>query len=70
MGKTAGKTRVESLVGAPLAEDAIRQWPQSGEVLRGRARIAEVESHFPDLKLALENSSGAPSTAMVESSGT
>jgi hypothetical protein len=53
MGKTAGKTRVERLVGAPLAEDAVRQWPQSGEVLRGKAHIVEEEGHFADLKLAL-----------------
>lgn len=46
-------TRVERLMGAPLAEHAIRRWPQSGEVLRGSARIAEVESHFPNLKLSL-----------------
>jgi hypothetical protein len=46
-------TRVERLLGAPLAEDAVRRWPQSGELLRGSARIAEVESHFPDLKLSV-----------------
>jgi hypothetical protein len=27
------ETRVERLLGAPLATDAIRGWPQSGEVL-------------------------------------
>jgi hypothetical protein len=46
-------TRVERLMGAPLAEQAVRRWPQSGELLRGSARIAEVESHFPDLKLSI-----------------
>lgn len=46
-------TRVERVLGAPLAERAIRRWPQSGELLRGKARIAEVESHFPDLKLSV-----------------
>jgi hypothetical protein len=42
---------VEQLMGMPLDEDAVRRWPQSGEVLRGSARIAEVESHFVGLKL-------------------
>lgn len=47
------QTRVERIVGAPLAEDAVREWPQSGELIRGRDRIAEVESHFENLKLGL-----------------
>ena len=38
------QTRVERIVGAPLAEDAVREWPQSGELIRGRDRIAEVEA--------------------------
>lgn len=31
----------------------MRQWPQSGELIRGRARIAEVESHFVGLRLGV-----------------
>jgi hypothetical protein len=49
----AHETRLERILGVPLAEDAVRQWPQSGERLRGRARIAEVESHFVGLRLAV-----------------
>jgi hypothetical protein len=37
----------------PLAENAVRRWPQSGEILRGKARIAEVDSHFKDLKFGV-----------------
>jgi hypothetical protein len=49
----AHETRLERILGVPLAEDAVRQWPQSGELLRGRARIAEVESHFGGLRLGV-----------------
>jgi hypothetical protein len=51
MKQSKAKTRVERLLGAPLASDAVRRWPQSSEILRGKARIAEVESHFRNLKL-------------------
>src|ERR687897_3149267 len=46
MAEAAHETRLARVLGVPLAEDAVRQWPQSGEAIRGRARIAEVESHF------------------------
>jgi hypothetical protein len=35
------QTRLERILGVPLAEDAVRQWPQSGELIDGRARIGE-----------------------------
>jgi hypothetical protein len=53
MEKAKAKTRVERLLGAPLSDDAIRRWPQSGEILRGKARIAQVESHFQGLRLGV-----------------
>jgi len=53
MKQSNHETRVERLLGAPLADDAIRRWPQSGEILRGKARIVEVESHFKGLKLGV-----------------
>jgi hypothetical protein len=53
MNQPTHKTRVERLLGAPLSDDAIRRWPQSGEILRGKARIAEVESHFQGLRLGV-----------------
>jgi hypothetical protein len=46
MKQPSHETRVERLLGAPLDDDAVRRWPQSGEILRGKARVAEVESHF------------------------
>jgi hypothetical protein len=53
MKQPTHETRVERLLGAPLSEDAIRRWPQSGEILRGKAKIAEVESHFQTLRLGV-----------------
>ena len=53
MQPTAHETRLERVLGVPLAEDAVRQWPQSGEAVVGRARIAEVESHFVGLRLGV-----------------
>ena len=51
MKQSKPKTRVERLLGAPLANNAVRRWPLSGGILRAKARIAEVESHFQNLKL-------------------
>jgi hypothetical protein len=51
--EAAHETRLERVLGVPLAEDAIRQWPQSGELIRGRARIGEAESHFVGLRLGV-----------------
>jgi hypothetical protein len=53
MKQSSAKTRVERLLGAPLAAHAVRRWPQSGEILRGKSRIAEVESHFQNRKLGV-----------------
>jgi hypothetical protein len=53
MEETTYRTRLEHILGVPLAEDVVRQWPQSGELIRGRARIAEVESHFEGLRLGV-----------------
>jgi hypothetical protein len=49
----AHQTRLERILGVPLAEDAVRQWPQSGERIDGRARIGQVEAHFVGLRLGV-----------------
>ena len=54
------------MLGAPLADDAIRRWPQSGEILRGKARIAEVESHFKRLKLGVTRRHACGDVIVVE----
>ena len=53
MREAARETRLERILGVELAEDAVRPWPQSGELLRGKARISEVESHFVGLRLGV-----------------
>jgi hypothetical protein len=45
------ETRLAYILGAPLAKDAVRQWPQMGEIVRTNRLIAEVEGSFPELTL-------------------
>ena len=66
MKQPSHETRVERLLGAPLADDAVRRWPQSGEILRGKARIAEVESRFQGLKLAVTRRHACGRVIVVE----
>ena len=60
------QTRLERILGVPLTDDAVRQWPQSGERLNGRARIAEVESHFVGLRLGVGRRHACGDTVVVE----
>ncbi|MGH8925295.1 MAG: nuclear transport factor 2 family protein [Acidimicrobiia bacterium] len=53
-------------MGVRLADDAIRQWPQSGEAIEGRARIGEVETHFEGLQLAVGRRHACGGTLIVE----
>lgn len=46
-----GETRVAFILGVPLADDVVRQWPQMGEVVRTRQLVEEVEGNFPGLRL-------------------
>jgi ketosteroid isomerase-like protein len=66
MAEAAHETRLARVLGAPLAEDAVRQWPQSGEAIRGRERIAEVESHFVGLRLGVGRRHVCGDTVVVE----
>jgi len=62
----AHQTRLERVLGVPLADDAVRQWPQSEEQVEGRARIAEVESHFEGLRLGVGRRHQLGDTVVVE----
>jgi hypothetical protein len=62
----AHDTRLERILGVPLSDDAMRQWPQSGEVINGRERISEVESHFEGLRLAVGRRHTCGDTLVVE----
>jgi hypothetical protein len=46
-----GKTRVAYILGVPLADRCVRQWPQMGEIVRTSELIASVEGNFPELTL-------------------
>jgi hypothetical protein len=48
-----GQTRLAYILGVPLAPDCQRQWPQMGEVVRGRDLIGRVEGNFAELTLAV-----------------
>jgi hypothetical protein len=52
-GTSDGSTRLAYILGVPLADDAIREWPQMGEVVRGRDLIGAVEGNFEELTLAV-----------------
>lgn len=66
MHEAAYRTRLERILGVSLTEDAVRQWPQSGEAIRGRTRIAEVESHFVGLRLGVGRRHACGDTLVVE----
>ena len=46
-----GATRLAYILGTPLAENAVRQWPQMREIVRTSRLIADVEGNFPELTL-------------------
>jgi hypothetical protein len=66
MKQSKHETRVERLLGVALADDAVRRWPQGGEILRSKARIAEVESHFRGLKLGVTRRHACGDVVVVE----
>jgi hypothetical protein len=49
-----GSTRFAYILGVPLADDAVREWPQMGEIVRGRDQIGTVEGHFEEFRLAVD----------------
>lgn len=66
MTESNGGTRLAYILGVPLAEDAQRQWPQMGEVVRGRDLIASVEGNFPELTLEVGRRLQLDDTIVVE----
>jgi hypothetical protein len=67
-----GETRLAYILGVPLAENVVRQWPQMGEIVRTSRLIAEVTGNFLGLTLEVDRRlrlvtsswlSGPPTTA-------
>ena len=50
-GASDGSTRLAYILGVPLADDVVREWPQMGEIVRGRKLIGAVEGEFRELTL-------------------
>jgi hypothetical protein len=50
-----GSTRLAYILGVQLAEAVVREWPQMGEIVRGRELIGAVEGNFEELTLAVGN---------------
>jgi hypothetical protein len=48
-----GETRLAYILGVPLDDDVVREWPQMGEIVRGRELIGRVEGNFEELTLAV-----------------
>ena len=48
-----GETRLAYILGVQLADDVVREWPQLGEIVRGRELIGAVEGNFEELTLAV-----------------
>jgi hypothetical protein len=46
-----GATRVAYILGVPLADNVVRQWPQMEEAVRTSRLVADIEGNFPELTL-------------------
>ena len=51
--QSSGETRLAYILDVPLADDVVREWPQMGEIVRGRELIGRVEGNFEELTLAV-----------------
>ena len=49
--ETNGQTRLAYILGVPLAEHVVRQWPQMEEIVCGRELIGSVEGNFEAVTL-------------------
>jgi hypothetical protein len=49
--ESTGATRLAYILGVPLAENVVRQWPQMGEIVRTRQLVGDIEGNFPELTL-------------------
>src|SRR5438270_7438799 len=64
-----GATRVAYILGVPLAENVVRQWPQMDEIVRTSRLIAEVEGNFPELTLEVGRRLQLDDVVVVEWTG-
>ena len=65
-GPKDGRTRLSYILGTPLAENCIRQWPQMGELVAGRDLISKVEGNFGVATLEVGRRVSLDSIVVVE----
>jgi hypothetical protein len=46
-----GASRLAYILGVPLADDVVRQWPQMREAVHTAKLVADIEGNFPELTL-------------------
>ena len=61
-----GATRLAYILGVPLADNVVRQWPQMGEAVHTAKLVAEVEGNFPELTLEVGRRLHAEDVVIVE----
>ncbi len=61
-----GETRLAYILGVPLAERVVRQWPQMGEIVRTSSLIGSVEGNFPELTLEVGRRLNLADAVVVE----
>ncbi len=64
-----GATRIAYILGVPLDDDVVRQWPQMGEIVRTSRLIADVEGNFPELTLEVGRRLHLDDVVVVEWTG-
>ena|SRR5215203_4878646 len=70
--ESAGVRRRDALayiLGVPLAENVVRQWPQMDEVVRSSKLVADVEGNFPELTLEVGRRLQLDDVVVVEWTG-
>jgi hypothetical protein len=61
-----GQTRLEYILGVPLADNAVRQWPQMRELVQGPELIGAVEQNFEAVTLEVGRRLSLENTIVVE----
>ena len=61
-----GQTRLAYILGVPLADNVVRQWPQMQEIVQGRELIGAVEGNFAAVTLEVGRRHSLGQTIVVE----
>jgi hypothetical protein len=61
-----GAARLAYILGVPLADDVVRQWPQMREAVHTAKLVADIEGHFPELTLEVGRRLSLDDVVVVE----